>query len=342
VSFSPATHEDPRPRPAEAGESGAAPHRHTPDTVEQGGPGQGEAQAIWALWAIDVLVVAVTYARVDPAELYHTSHDGIAGGLSRALVLLNFPIALVAVALVLVAVSALPRRAWWVGGPAIALCSLVAWPGVVEQSDLDARPVNTLAAIGVALALALTVAASRRGTLEWAPRGGSDPVRLALIALLAVVSLPWLAAELGFYFPGDVFMGEELLVEDDGTWLAAVHLGHHHGLDGALLTITALVLSRVRIETAPLRRVLRAHLALMLAYGLANLVQDAWGEQLVKRGWTDWHVPSTLRPEVSAIWALIIGLAAAAYLGHAALRRRALSAISVSERGESAPQLGGL
>jgi hypothetical protein len=253
VSFSPAPHDDSRPGSGEAGASGAAPHPPARDRVEVGDPGQGEAQAIWALWAVDVLLVAVTYARVDPTELYHTSRDGIAGGLSRALVLLNFPIALVAVALVLVALSGLPRRAWWIGGPAIALCWLVAWPGVVDQGDLDGRPINTLPAIGVALALALTVVASRRGTSEWARPGRSDPVRLGLIALVALVSLPWLAADLGFYFPGDVFMGEELLIEDDGTWLAAVHFGHHHGLDGALLTITALILSRVRIETAPLR-----------------------------------------------------------------------------------------
>ena len=35
-------------------------------------------------------------------------------------------------------------------------------------------------------------------------------------------------------------MGEELGREDDGTLLAAVHLGHHHGTDGALLVLTAL------------------------------------------------------------------------------------------------------
>jgi len=307
------------------------PRRRPREEVAQGVSGQGEAQAIWALWAVDCILIAITYARVSPAELYHTSHEGVAAGLSRALVLLNFPIAFVAVALVLIAVTALPRRAWWVAGPAIALCWLVAWPGVVDQSDLDARPVNTLPAIGVALALLLTVVASRRAGSGWAPPGRSDLVRLPLIALVTLVSLPWLAAELGFYFPGDVLMGEELVIEDDGTSLAAVHLGHHHGLDGALLTITALVLSRVRIEATALRRVLRAHLALMFVYGLANLVQDAWLEQLVKRGWVDWEIPSMLRPEVSAIWAAILAVAAAAYLGHAALRRHALRAISDRE-----------
>lgn len=322
MTFPSPPHADSRRR-AEGRGRGARTRQRARDGVERGGPTQGEAHAIWALWGIDVALVVVTYARVDPADLYHTSHEGIAGGLSRAVVLLNFPIALVAVALVLIAVAALPRRAWWIGGPAIALCWLVALPGVVDQNDLDARTVNALPAVGVALALALTVAASR-GRSGWAPPGRSDPYRLALIALVTLISLPWLAAELGFFFPGDAFMGEELLVDDDGTRLAAVHLGHHHGLDGALLTITALALARVRIDTAALRRVLRAHLALMFAYGLTNLVQDAWLEQLVKRGWIDWEIPSALRPAASAIWASIIALAAAGYLSHAALRRHAL------------------
>ena len=71
-------------------------------------PGQGEALAGWALWAVVALAVLVTYSWVDPAELYHVSNEGLEGGLSRAAVLLNFPIALVAIAFVLVAVAALP------------------------------------------------------------------------------------------------------------------------------------------------------------------------------------------------------------------------------------------
>ena len=45
------------------------------------------------------------------------------------LIELNFPISLVAIALGLVALASLPRRAWWLGGPAIALCAVTAWPG---------------------------------------------------------------------------------------------------------------------------------------------------------------------------------------------------------------------
>ena len=57
-------------------------------------------------------------------------------------------------------------------------------------------------------------------------------MRVIVAVVVALLSLPWIAAELGFHFPGDVFTGEELGREADGTTLAAVHLGHHHGTDG--------------------------------------------------------------------------------------------------------------
>ena len=98
-------------------------------------------------------------------------------------------------------------------------------------------------------------------------------------SLLLLVALPWLAAEAGFYFPGDFFFGEEVPAARD-PGLAAVHLGFHHGTGGVLLALAALVLSRPAGS-----RLLRAYLSLMLAYGLANAVQDGWNEQLWKRGW---------------------------------------------------------
>lgn len=83
-------------------------------------PGQGEALVAWTIWGAMTLAVLVTYSRIDPAELYNVSHDELAGGLSRSVTLLSFPIALV-----LVAVAVLPRAAWWVAAPAIALCATV-------------------------------------------------------------------------------------------------------------------------------------------------------------------------------------------------------------------------
>jgi hypothetical protein len=133
-------------------------------------------------------------------------------------------------------------------------------------------------------------------------------------AVVVLVSLPWIAAELGFHFPGDVFMGEELGAENDGSTIAAVHLGHHHGTDGALLVLTALLLSRVAVERRRFRIATFAYLATMLAYGGVNFVQDAWNEQVVKRGWTDTGIPSALLPGVKPIWGVVILLAAAATL----------------------------
>ena len=274
----------------------------------------GEALATWAIWAALVVIVVVTYARLEPAELYHVSDDGLAGGVSRALVLLNFPIALVAVALALVALAALPARAWWLGGPAIALCAVTAWPGVVDQDDLDARLVNALPALGVALALGLTVAAARRVGMGFTPRLPLDRVRVALAALVLLVSIPWLAAELGFYLPEGIFIMERPGLEADGTTIAAVHLGHHHGLDGSLLVLSALLLSRPRLGAGRLATALRLYVSLAFAYGAVNMTQDDWNEQLVKRDWIDWKIPSALEPRPEPVWVVILLLAAATAL----------------------------
>ena len=254
-----------------------------------------------------LIAVLVTYSWVDPGETYHVSRDGLEGGLSRALTLVNFPIALVAIALVLIAMAVLPTAAWWAAAPAIVLCATIPW--FVDQDDLDARWVNAIPTVGVVIALVLTVAAARRAGASLAPGRPWDRWRIGIAVAVTLVSLPWITAELGFHFPGDLFMGDELGRERDGTLLAAVHLGHHHGTDGALLVLTALLLSRLAIERPTLRIVGFGYLGLMLAYGGVNLVQDAWNEQIVKRGWTDDGIPSALVPGLKPIWAVVIGVA---------------------------------
>ena len=248
---------------------------------------------------------------LEPIELYNVSRDGLEGGLSRALVQLNFPIALVAIALALLALDALPRRAWLLGAPAIAMCALVAV--VVDPGDLDARPQNLLPAAGVALAVLLTIAAARRTGLGWSPARRSDRVRIFAALAIVVVSLPWFTAEAGFHFPGDFFVGEELYSEPGKVATAAVHLGHHHGFAGTLFALAALALSRPRLAGARLKRAYAALVSLMLAYGVANLVQDFWHEQVVKRDWTSRDIPSVLQPEFSGMWALVLAGAALAY-----------------------------
>ena len=218
--------------------------------------------------------------------------------------LLSFPISLVAVALTLLSLAALSRNAWLVGGPAIALCAVTAVPGVVRQEDLDARWVNALPAVGVALALGLTVAAALRASISVAPALPADRLRIALGVAIGILSLPWLSAELGFHLPGDVFLGEEVPA---GETLAAVHLGHHHGLDGALLVASALLLSRRR-PAGRSGAVYVAYVSLAFGYGAVNFAQDLWQEQLVKRGWVDWSIPTALEPGLRPVWLAILAL----------------------------------
>jgi hypothetical protein len=84
-----------------------------------------------------------------------------------------------------------------------------------------------------------------------------------------------------------------------------VHLGEHHGLEGYLLVVTALLLSR---QLPRMRRPipLAAYLSLMIAYGVGNMANDAWYEQVVKRGWIDWRIPSVLEPSLTWMSGLVI------------------------------------
>jgi hypothetical protein len=247
-----------------------------------------EPLLLWALFGVVAVEILVTYSRLPARELYHVTGSGLEGGASRAVVFVNFPVALVAIA-----IAALSRRRAALAGA--LLCTPVFWPGVVKQSSLDARWVNAVAAAGVVLVFATTVTAARAPS---DPRG--DRVRIGIAVLALVVALPWLAAELGFFFPGP-----------------HVHHGHHHGMDGVLLVLSALLLSR-----HPAGAVTRAYLALMFAYGVGNVLNDGWGEQIVARGWASWSFPSVLEPGVTWAWGVLLAAAAVLWLalGRAQLR----------------------
>jgi hypothetical protein len=49
-------------------------------------------------------------------------------------------------------------------------------------------------------------------------------------------------------------------------------------------------------------------------YGTANLLQDFWHEQVVKRGWTEWDIPAALEPRLHPIWLLMLAGAAIVYI----------------------------
>jgi hypothetical protein len=289
------------------------------------GAGLGEVLAVWCLLALVALAVLLTYARLPPDRLYHTSVDGLAGGAGRTLVLLNFPIAVVAVAILGVVADRLlasrRRLAALAGPPALALCLVTLVPGVVNADDLDARLVNALPATGVALVVALTLAAWRSGEGRSPPDASGDALRVAVGGALIVLGVPWAFAEWGFYAP-DPILADEV---PPGETLAAVHLGHHHGTDGVVLALAALILSRPlgRMRHLRLEAVLSSYLALMLAYGVTNAVQDFWLEQVVKRDWTAREIPDVLRPALEPTWAAVLaGAVAVELLWFRPLRRR--------------------
>jgi Mn2+/Fe2+ NRAMP family transporter len=270
----------------------------------------GEVFAVSSLWAAVLVIIIVTYARLDVADLYHVSENGLEGGLSRALVETNFPLSLVAIAIAIVALDVLPKRAWWVGVPAILLCAVTAWPGVVDQDDLDAKLANALPATGVALVLALSLFALREVGPRFAPRRRFDSARLVVGAVVLVLSIPWIVAELGFFLSDGLFLMQKLGRDPDGTVLPAVHLGHHHGLDGSVLVLSGLLLSRVRLTGRRVGLLFTGYVALMLAYGAMQFAEDGWHEQLVKRGWLEWKIPSALEPKLAPVWIVTLGLAA--------------------------------
>jgi hypothetical protein len=257
--------------------------------------------ALWALLLATAAVIVITYSRLPPEELYNVSEEGIALGLGRALVFLNYPVSLVAIPIAWLAADRIGTRpATWAAVVATVLCAVTAVPGVVDQHDLDAKPVNALPAIGVAIAFVLSV----RAPWERVGRLRLDPVRIVVAVAVWLVALVWIAAVLGFYFPGDVLLGEEIRRGGDGRLMPAVHLGDHEGLDAALLVTGSLVLTRYRPRLA-----VTAVLALSFVYGLAVEWRDFWFEQVVKRDWTGWLPPQVLTPRLSLGWGALLVLA---------------------------------
>jgi hypothetical protein len=261
----------------------------------------GPLPATWALAAAFALLTLVTYTRLPPEQLYNVSRDGIAGGASRTLVFLNFPVAFVAIGVLLVCLERLRSKgAVLLGLAGIALCAVAAWPGVLDKNDLDARWINALPAAGVALAAALTAEVVRRRRSGSArPAGRLRPV-LAVAA--GLVCVPWLFAEAGFFAPDPILADEVPRGEEE----VAVHLGGHHGTYGVILVLSALALSRLAR-----RAVTSIVLALLLAYGGALAAEDFWHEQIEKRGTSGWTFPSMLEPRLDWAWlAVLLGAAA--------------------------------
>ncbi len=292
----------------------AEPERHRTSTGEILGTREGfatEVLVVWALHGFALAAIFVTHARLPVQQLYRVTHTGLAGGTSQTLVFLSHPFSLTAVAITAVilagARAGLPAVAVrWSG--AIAFVSLLLWATLVTLADRTPRPVEAVGVLTMALALGLTVGAVRtNGTRRLAPRARGDRVRLLLGGSLLILALPWLSADLGIDTTDLPLLGFVFV---------PVHLGHHHGMDGTLLALTALLLSRTldRMHPPVLRSALSFYLALLLAYGMWRVCQDFWGEQVVGRGWASFHLPQAVvegRPTGPAVWAgllLVAGL----------------------------------
>ncbi len=266
-----------------------------------------EVAIVWTLLAAMLVAVLVTYSRLPADELYNVSGTGFRAGLSRVVVDLNFPGALVALAVLAVVAGRLRRRALPAAWVAAVLCVVFAVPGVVRQSNLDARWLNAIPAAGVVTVFILSL---RADGPESPPHARGDWLRIALGAVLVVLASPWIAAELGFYLDGVPVLGwlfqTGKLVSFHNAPHHAVHHGVHHGLQGLLFVVTALLLSRL-----PSSQAARAFLALLLAYGVANIANDDWLEQVVERGWSSHAIPSVLGFAANWLWlaTLISGFA---------------------------------
>src|SRR2546430_449588 len=287
-----------------------------------------EIWIVWALFGLATVAVFETYWRIPPQELWKVHNSGFVGGAGRALVFVGFSPALAALAVLPIVADRLDdRRANIVAVIAFALCATVGF--VQTPSHLDPKWSNIRPVAGVALAVLLTVWAARSGRPEAGrtTRAG-DLTRIVLGLVTLVWATPYIAAELGFHLDGVPFFGwvfqtgKPAPEPGSGHVHATVHYGHHHGLDGLLLVVTALLLSRLLggIRRPGLRPLTAAILALMLVYGWTNIANDLWIEQVVKRGWTSWQVPDVLFPSFSLAWAAMLVAAAAIYAAFFASR----------------------
>ncbi|CAB4363690.1 MAG: hypothetical protein F2681_05365 [Actinobacteria bacterium] len=265
---------------------------------------------LWALWVVPTMLILVTYSRLPPERLYRVSDSGIGGGVGRALVYVAFPGSLAAIALVGVTSGSFVRRWQRVAGlAAILLCATV-MTGMVDPDDLDFKLINLLPVAGVVLAFVVSA------STHW-PGVSCGRATAAVAVTLGILSLPWIAAYAGFSLPGRLFLTKQLVAEAGEPGLVpAVHLGDHHGLSSALLVVTVIAVWRAPrgMPRTSARRALQGYLALLVSYGLVNMAQDFWGEQVATRGWTNWMIPDALEPGVSVVWAVIVAGAIVAYL----------------------------
>jgi hypothetical protein len=300
------------------------------------------------LFAVVAVEIFATQSRLPATELYHPVSNGLAEGAYGVLSFAGFVGALVALGVLpIIAERVRVRTVVALAAVAGLLAATILWPGAIHETDLDTSPAHVLSALGAALTVVLTIVAARRaGTGQPWRRQPGDLARIVLGVILVGMALPWMAADLGLSLnlPGLrwLYQTDQLRAQPGVPGLhQAVHDGHHHGMNGVLLAIAALVLSRglPYVRLGWLRHVLAGYLAFLLAYGLGNTVQDFWLEQIVKRGLTSFELPMVLTPAVNWGWAAVLLIAIAVYL--LAFRSLARSHPRAANDGGSAGSLQG-
>ena len=232
-------------------------------------PGLAEVVAVWILFGIVAVEVWVTYARLPVAELYNVGDNGVAAGAGRALVFLNYRTALVAIALLAVVAERLRGRLALVAALGAVLCAVVVWPGVVER-PISTRGRSTRCRHSGSDRSGAT--ASRSRGAGSAPRAGSAaggiwPASRSRRFCSSARSPGWRGSSASTWraCPSRLALHERRAPPEGHPTLTAVHLGHHHGMDGTLLALSALALSRVvgeyphAVPPRGLRPLRRAH-----------------------------------------------------------------------------------
>jgi hypothetical protein len=150
------------------------------------------------------------------------------------------------------------------------------------------------------------IAVGEGGAGEWHPWRALDWLSLAAAVAAIAMSVPVIFALAGFYTADlpllrSIYMSRGV---QDGVETVYVHVGEHHGFAGLFMMIAGLALARAVVVMRPswLRLVAGWYVSLLVIYGATNMVQDFWGEQLVKRGTTDHTIPNMLRPALTIDW----------------------------------------
>jgi hypothetical protein len=139
-----------------------------------------------------------------------------------------------------------------------------------------------------------------------------------LLGLVTFLSLPWIFAQLGFYisdFPvlGVIFWARQsTLQEPEPKYPNAVHIGTHHGTEGFLIIVFLWIATMwilPAIVDNRVRQSLGAITGFGFGYGIYNAVEDFLTEQIYKRGWMDFRLPSGTTPGLNLqyLTILIIG-----------------------------------